>query len=130
MSTRKGSAQNDFAARMQWTLTPDYRAANHAPRVSIVAPRWTTNLGPGQTLRLRGYGIDPDGDALQFAWWQYREEGTYPGSVRLGAPDRRSTTVTIPEDAHAGQTISLILQATDDGAFPLTRYARVILRVV
>jgi hypothetical protein len=124
-----GAAQNDFAARMQWTLTPEYRAANHAPRVGIVVPRWTTRVHPGQTLRLRGYGIDPDKDALRFEWWQYREEGTYPGSARLGTPDRRSTTVTIPEDARAGQTISLILQATDDGTFPLTRYARVILRV-
>jgi hypothetical protein len=29
----------------------------------------------------------------------------------------------------AGQTISVILQGTDDGEFPLTRYDRVIIRV-
>jgi hypothetical protein len=114
---------------MQWTLTPDYGAANHAPRVGIVARR-TQTVRAGQTLRLRGYGFDPDRDALAFEWWQYREEGTYPGVVELGSPDRRWTTVTIPADARAGQTISLILQATDDGAFPLTRYARLILNVV
>ena len=99
----------------------------HGPASSPA--RHGTKVRPGQTLRLRGYGWDPDRDALGFEWWQYREEGTYPGLVELGAPSRRSTTVTIPEDAEPGQTISLILQVTDDGTFPLTRYARVILRV-
>ncbi len=122
-----GAAQNDFAARMQWTLTPKYWAANHAPRVRIVS--FAHKVRAGQTLRLWGYGVDPDRDALDFAWWQYREEGTYPGLVQLGSPDRSSTTVRIPQDAQPGQTISLILQATDDGTFPLTRYDRVILKV-
>jgi hypothetical protein len=125
-----GAAQNDFAARMQWTLTPSYGAGNHAPRVRIIPSRRITNVRPGQTLRLRAYGADPDRDALDFAWWQYREEGTYPGRAELGSPDGRSTTVTIPQDAQVGQTISLILQVTDDGTFPLTRYARAILKVV
>jgi hypothetical protein len=124
-----GAAQNDFAARIQWTLTPSFRAGNHAPRVGIVPTRHLGKVRPGQTLRLRGYAWDPDRDALTYSWWQYREEGTYPGLVELGASGRRSTTVTIPEDAQPGQTISLILQATDDGTFPLTRYARVILRI-
>ena len=110
---------------MQWTLTPKYWAANHAPRVRIVS--FAHKVRAGQTLRLWGYGVDPD--ALDFAWWQYREEGTYPGLVQLGSPDRSSTTVRIPQDAQPGQTISLILQATDDGMFPLTRYDRVILKV-
>ena len=125
-----GAAQNDFAARMQWTLTPSYRSANHPPRVAIVAWPWTTRVRPGQTLRLSALGLDPDRDALAFRWWQYREEGTYPGLAGLGSPERRTTTVTIPADARQGQTISMIVQATDDGTFPLTRYDRVILRVV
>jgi hypothetical protein len=55
-----------------------------------------------------------------------------PGSGR-GSPQLRVhrawTTVTVPADAQRGQTISLILQATDDGSFRLTRYTRVTLRV-
>ena len=125
-----GAAQNDFAARMQWTLTPDRRAGNHAPRVRILPSRSATKVRAGQTLRLKSYGVDPDRDGLAFKWWQYREEGTYPGLVQLGSPGDRSTTVTIPDDARAGETISLIVQATDDGTFPLTRYDRVILTVV
>jgi hypothetical protein len=30
-----GAGQNDFAARMQWTLTPSYSAANHEPRIKL-----------------------------------------------------------------------------------------------
>ena len=31
-----GAAQNDFAARMRWTLTPRYRSGNHEPRVGLL----------------------------------------------------------------------------------------------
>ena len=124
-----GAGQNDFAARMQWTLTPRYRAANHEPRVGV-ASRRTVKVGAGQTVRLRGFAVDPDGDRVRLDWWQYGEEGTYPGKVTIAAPERARTTVTVPADAQPGQTISLILQGTDDGDFPLTRYARIILKVV
>src|SRR4051812_36771107 len=64
-----GAAQNDFAARMQWTLTPDYRAANHPPRVANIAWPRTTRVRAGQTLRLSAFGLDRDRDALAFRWW-------------------------------------------------------------
>src|SRR4051812_26048961 len=122
------AAQNDFAARMQWTLTPSYRAGNHAPRVGVLGGG-TRTVSAGRTVALRGLAVDPDRDRLSFQWWQYGEEGTYPGKVAIASPDRAWTTVTVPADAQPGQTISLIVQVTDDGGFPLTRYARVILRV-
>ena len=122
-----GAAQNDFAARMRWTLTPRYRSGNHEPRVGVLG-RDTVRVAPGGTVRLRGFAVDPDLDRLNFRWWQYGEEGTYPGKVAIGSPARPWTTVTLPADAQRGQTVSLILQATDDGAFPLTRYTRVTLR--
>jgi hypothetical protein len=125
-----GAAQNDFAARIRWTQTRDPGAANHAPRLETPASLRTRKVRAGQTLVLRGHATDPDRDRLAFKWWQYREEGTYPGLVRVGSPNGRRTTVTIPEDARAGQTISLIVQVTDDGSDPLTRYARVRLQVV
>jgi len=123
-----GAAQNDFAARMQWTLTPSYRAGNHAPLVGVLGRR-TQTVSAGRTVALRGLALDPDRDRLSYQWWQYGEEGTYAGKVAIASPDRPWTTVTVPADAQPGQTISLILQVTDDGGFPLTRYARVILRV-
>lgn len=38
--------------------------------------------------------------------------------------------ITVPDDARPGQTISVILQGTDNGSLPLTRYDRVIIKVV
>ena len=123
-----GAVQNDFAARMRWTLTPSYRAANHEPRVGVLSGR-TVRVRAGRTVKLRGFAADPDGDRVGLKWWQYGEEGTYPGKVAIAAPERAWTTVTVPADAQPGQTISLILQGTDDGEFPLTRYSRVVLQV-
>jgi hypothetical protein len=120
-----GAAQNDFAARMRWTLT---RAGNHPPLVGVLGAR-PVRVSAGRTVVLRGFGLDPDHGRLSYRWWQYGEEGTYPGKVAIGTPDRAGTTVTVPADAQPGQTISLIVQATDQGEFPLTRYARVTLRV-
>lgn len=37
----------------------------------------------------------------------------------------RCTTFRVPDDAKPGQTIDVILEATDSGTPPLTRYQRV-----
>jgi hypothetical protein len=124
-----GAAQNDFAARMQWTLTPRYRDGNHAPEVRIAAGD-TLRVRPGTTVTLRARTADPDRDRVATRWWQYLEEGTYPGVVTVAGRGHGRAAVTVPADATRGQTISVILEGTDDGGFPLTRYDRVILRVV
>jgi hypothetical protein len=143
------AAQNDFAARIRWTLTPHYSAANHPPSVRIVpgpsvavdrAPSVPVVAGPsiaadrassvkarpGSLVRLSARVSDPDRDHVATSWWQYREEGTYPGAV----PISPSGVVGVPADAKPGQTISVILQGTDNGDYPLTRYDRVTIRVV
>jgi acyl-CoA thioesterase FadM len=113
-----GAAQNDFAARMSWTLTGDYRKVNHAPSVKIVQGDYL-RVRPGASVTLSSRTHDPDGARVSTTWWQYREEGTYPGAVAI-----TGSTVEIPADAQRGQTISIVLQGTDDGQFPLTRYDR------
>jgi hypothetical protein len=122
------AAQNDFAARVRWTLTPDYRAANHAPSVRILGGDRVRGR-PGASVTLAARAADPDRDQVTLGWWQYREEGTYPGTVTVTARSRSRATVAVPADAKAGQTISIIVQGTDDGRFPLTRYDRVIIQV-
>ena len=123
------AAQNDFANRIRWSLNSVKRPdANHAPKVSILS-RNSTTVHPGETVTLRGLAVDTDQDALTASWWQYREEGTYPGTVAVDQPSASTTTVTVPTDAKPGQTLSFIFEATDNGPFPLTRYARIILTV-
>jgi hypothetical protein len=122
-----GAVQNDFAARIQWTLEPQYQKGNHAP--SVRAADDTVKVKPGKSVKLRATAKDPDRDKVALEWWQYRAEGTYPGSVTFSGATDKSVTVKVPADAKRGQTISVIVEATDDGGFPLTRYDRITLRI-
>jgi hypothetical protein len=154
-----GAAQRDFAARLQWTVTPEYKDANHHPVVEIVGLESTT-IKPGQTITLKAIVRDLDGDHLTGSWWQYEEAGTYPGKVELLSMGEEPNTVvertypfdvpgpgsleiaklmkdeievtsqfTVPTDAVNGQTLHFICEAWDNGDKPLTSYKRVVLTV-
>jgi hypothetical protein len=62
-------------------------------------------------------------------WWRWKDVDTYPGEVTLSDPTSLAASMLVPSDAVAGQTIQLVLEATDDGAPPLTRYRRVVVTV-
>jgi len=122
------AAQNGFAGRLLWSVTPTYAGANHEPKVSV---RGSTAVSarPGETIRLEGLTSDPDGDAVTVRWWQWQEVGTYPGKVRFSNPTALTTSVQVPTDAAQGQTIQLVLEATDNGTPALTSYQRVVVTV-
>ena len=122
------AAQNDFAARMQWSVTPTYAGANHEPVVTL---RGSAHISarPGETVRLEGIASDPDGNALSVRWWRWKDVDTYPGDVSVQDSTSPSARLRVPDDATAGQTIQLVLEATDDGRPPLTRYQRVVVTV-
>ena len=122
------AAQNDFAARMQWSVTPTYAGANHEPTVTI-RERARVAARPGETVRLEGTVSDPDGNAVAVRWWRWKEVDTYPGEVTLSAPATLATRLRVPNDATPGQTIQLVLEVTDDGRPALTRYQRVVVSV-
>ncbi len=119
--------QRDFAARLRWSVTPRFSDANHEPEARIKGPLDVT-ARPGETIRLEGKVSDPDGDAIAVKWWQYRV-GSYPGTVVFDNPTARATKLRIPADAAPGQTVHLILEASDSGTPPLTRYRRVVVTV-
>lgn len=121
------SVQRDFAARLLWSVTPKFSNANHAPSVIIEGPL-DVLASPGETIKLNGYVSDPDGNTVSVKWWQFYV-GTYPGKVEISNPGSLRTKIMISKDAVAGQTIHIILEATDNGALPLTRYQRVIITV-
>jgi hypothetical protein len=122
------AAQNDFAVRMQWSVTPMFSGANHPPMVRIRGPL-AISAGPGSTVQLRGEVSDPDHNAVSVTWWQYNDASTYPGDITFSNPTAPATTFRVPDDAKPGQTINVILEATDDGTPPLTRYQRVVVTV-
>ena len=122
------AAQNDFAARVQWSVTPTYGGANHEP---VVAIRGSARISarPGETVRLEATASDPDGNALAVRWWRWKDVDTYPGEITLVDPTSLAPSFPVPADATAGQTIQLVFEATDDGRPALTRYQRVVVSV-
>lgn len=120
-------AQRDFANRLKWSVSKDYAAANHEPMVSIQGPLQLL-ASPGQKISLFGKVSDPDGDDITVQWRQFHV-GTYRGGVEMASPNATATEIVIPENAKAGQTIHILLEATDNGQPTLTRYQRVIIRV-
>ncbi len=122
------AVQNDFAARADWCVK-DYAHANHAPVVRLRNTPLDMNVAPGQEVTLDASPTtDPDGNALNFRWWNYTEAGTYQGAA-LPEAKTAVTTVKIPRDAKPGDEIHLVCEVTDTGSPPLTRYARVVLHV-
>jgi len=121
---------NDFAARMDWTMTSDYSKANHHP-VAVVNGNATKQVlavtaAPGSTVVLSAAGSsDPDGDSLAYSWSFYKEPSSYSGAVSIQNSSSASATVTIPSDA-GGKTIHIILEMHDNGSPNLFAYRRII----
>lgn len=122
------AAQNDFAARLQWSVSPKFSDANHPPVVKINGPR-EISARPASTVRLQAEVEDPDHNSVRVNWWQYNDAGTYPGDVTFSDPASLTTTFWVPEDARPGQVIDVIIEATDNGTPPLTRYQRVVVTI-
>jgi hypothetical protein len=120
--------QNDFAARLTWAVTPKFADANHEPVVRIAGAS-AISARAGETVRLKGEVSDPDGNVVSVKWWQYRTSETYPGEIQLSNADALTPMFRVPEDAAPGNTIHIILEATDNGTPRLTRYQRVVVTV-
>ena len=132
----RSAFQNEFAARMDWTIKP-VAEANHPP-IARLAHAETLNAKPGQRVDLSAEGTtDPDGDALSFEWFYYGEAGTFTTSnARTGQPvvirnfDQSKAWFTVPTSrVLRNGTMHIILAVTDHGTPRLTRYRRVIVTV-
>ena len=130
--------QNDFAARMDWTIHP-VEKANHPPVVKIETEQFI-DAKKGDRIELSAAGSsDPDGDALSYHWFCYAEAGTFPlSSARSGQPleikdfDQQKIEFTVPTSRvmPPGEgTIHIILAVSDHGSPRLTRYQRIIINV-
>jgi hypothetical protein len=119
--------QNDFAARMDWTIN-SVEDANHPPAVRLTHPnRLTLRSGHGAYLSAAP-STDPDGDSLSYLWFFYREAGSYRGDVDLGAENASGVWVTAPVVTQT-ESMHFIVRVTDKGEPPLTRYERIIVTV-
>ncbi|MBI5768809.1 MAG: DUF1593 domain-containing protein [Verrucomicrobia bacterium] len=135
----RSACQNDFAARMDWTIRPR-PGANHPPAPKLAhAAALTAKRGARVDLSAEGT-TDPDGDALSYEWFYYNEAGTFPlSSARSGQPleiknhDQKNAWFNVPTSRvmpPGTGAMHVILAVTDHGTPRLTRYARVIVNVV
>jgi hypothetical protein len=122
--------QNDFAARMDWTIRPRAEA-NHPPVPALRhADAITAKSGEHFTLDARD-SSDPDGDNLSFFWFHYPEAGTYKGErLKTGIAENMARTHMIAPKVEKPETIHMILKVTDKGSPQLSRYKRVVVTVV
>jgi len=141
--------QNDFAARIGWTMLP-YAQANHPPQVMVNGVGGDAPVlfkaRTGQTLKLDASGSrDPDGQALLYRWIAYGEagsDGKGPNAeIGLAAPDAPRTTLTVKRrcarawldlpqvPCPAIRQAQVVLAVTDNGTPALTRYRRIIIEV-
>ena len=124
---------NDFAARMDWSITRKYEDANHHPVALVNGDKsrrvFEVTAVPGSRIELSAKGSsDPDNDALTYAWSFYDEPSSYDGSIEIEGSTSDSATVKVPANA-ANKNLHVILELHDDGEPNLYAYRRVIINV-
>nr|WP_305121806.1 nucleoside hydrolase-like domain-containing protein [Pedobacter mongoliensis] len=120
--------QNDFASRADWCVK-SYKEANHPPVVKL-SHALDRKAKPGSKIQLSAKGTtDPDGDKLNYSWWQYEEADTYKGAVTIENATQQVAWFTVPKDVVTGEAIHIICEVKDNGSPQLTRYQRVIVKV-
>ncbi|MDT0687400.1 nucleoside hydrolase-like domain-containing protein [Autumnicola psychrophila] len=124
---------NDFAARMDWSITPKYSDANHHPIAILNGDKTRQVLemtaAKGSTVTLDAKGSsDPDKDQLNYRWSFYDEPSTYNGEITIENSNSSKPSIKIPNNA-SGKNIHIILELFDDGKPSLYAYRRMIINV-
>jgi hypothetical protein len=124
---------NDFVARMKWSVTDQYDKANHHPiavlngDTSRQVLEMTATAGTYVNLSASG-SFDPDQDDLVYAWIFYREPSSYKGLVPMENSSAENLNLKIPMGA-AGKSMHMILEIYDTGSPNLYAYRRMVIHV-
>ena len=120
--------QNDFAARMDWTIKP-YAEANHPPVVRLGHSR-QLSVKAGARFALSAAGSsDPDGDSLSYQWLNYAEAGTLKTPIAIASADNIHAVWVVAPTVARPETAHFIVKVTDKGTPALTRYERVVVTI-
>ena len=124
---------NDFAARMDWSITSKYTDANHHP-IAVLNGDHTRQVlemtaTAGSRMELSAAGSsDPDDNPLTYSWSFYEDPSSYDGAVTIQNNSSSSASLVIPKEA-VDKTIHIILEVHDNGAPNLYAYRRMIVNV-
>jgi len=138
--------QNDFAARMDWTIK-EFAHANHNPAAVVNGNPGTAPIEieatAGRTITLDASGsTDPDGQSLSYRWFLYPEAGltgrqgadvslsghSLPIAKIVAKSPCRPRWLPLGPCQGSG-VMHVIVAVTDNGKPPLTSYRRVIIKV-
>jgi hypothetical protein len=139
--------QNDFAARMDWTVN-DFAHANHNPLLVVNGKPGTApvemEVDAGQTVTLDASGSsDPDSQKLYYKWWVYPEaglNGTHGADVTISDGDQQRAQIKVNSPCRpawipglipcrGAGVAHIILEVIDDGSPRMTSYRRIVLHV-
>jgi hypothetical protein len=138
--------QNDFAARISWTIS-DFAHASHNPLVQVNGQPGTApvemDAEVGKPIVLDATGSsDPDGRGLRYHWFHYPEAGSADGNLAaVTISDAETARAIVTPDAVCRAdwlplipckgvgTAHIILAVTSERTPRLTSYRRVILHV-
>lgn len=124
---------NDFQCRMDWCNQP-YEKANHNPIAAVDGDKSNAfifkKVKAGAKLVFdASASSDPDGDELDFLWYNYKESGTYPNTIELKKANSSQLNFSVPKDA-SGKEIHLILEVKDKSKIAsMYDYRRIIITV-
>lgn len=133
ISRWRDAIANDFAARMDWSVTSNFADANHHP-IAVVNGDTSRQVlqvsaAASSSVALSAAGSsDPDRDALTYSWWYYDEPSSHNGAVTIQGNTSAAATVQVPSNA-GGKNLHVILELRDGGTPSLTAYRRVIINV-
>lgn len=122
--------QHDFAARMDWCISSNFKEANHNPVVSINGNRSKEvvfiKATPGENLKLSARGSsDPDNNRLSYRWFPYKEAGNFKGDLSITNAANEAISFVVPV-VKPEESLHIICEVKDDGKPALYSYRRII----
>ncbi len=117
--------QNDFAARMIWTITDKFDSANHNPTAETDSR--VIYAKAGEEVLLKTDASDANGGRLFYHWLHYPEATGNEFYTDLSNEKSSEIKITVPKTAK--NDIHIILKVTNDGTPPLSTYVRFIIKL-